>query len=198
MTVATTKKTDVLEELAALERKEREAAEEEDAASRESAATSKRLHELVAARDDRYHLEPTEYNADLSPRRKDSEAGRIQAEIEAGTDTGELDRVLEHKRQVHRRERERKEAFILEHYAEIRERGIAEDQRFADDVNAAAAALVEALRRYIGRHGANTQLTIPIREIDGRHVPGLEAAGNFLRAVESINLPAPTPKLPHE
>jgi hypothetical protein len=43
-------------------------------------------------------------------------------------------------------------------------------------------------------HGEIVTFTIPRRDIDGRSVPGLDAAADLLRVAESVDLQPPIPE----
>jgi hypothetical protein len=202
MTQATATKTDVLTELERLERIWQEVAAQSNDLGRKHFDARKRLHGhldergLLYERSHRMERAPDEYYPDGSPRRKDSVAGRLQAEIDATPDPAALAQQVEHARRLERRANEDVDAFIAENFATLVKARRPSAESAAAHVKVKAEELAEALRAYIAEHGGAVRLTVPVVDIDGRAVPGINAAAGYLRMAEEIDLPAPLPEIP--
>ena len=201
MTQATATKTDAPTELERLERIWQEAAAQAKDLGRTHFDARKRLfghldeRGLFYERSHRMEREPEEYHPDGSPRRKDSAAGRLQAEIDATPDPAALAQQVEHARRLERRAQEDVDAFIAENFATLVEARRPSAESAATGVKVKADELADALRAYIAEHGGAVRLTVPVVDIDGRAVPGIDAASAYLRMAEEIDLPAPLPEI---
>lgn len=150
---------------------------------------------LLQDRESLQHRRPDLYNPNGTPRSKSSEAGKLQAEIDAQPDLGDLDSRLAHARRLADRADEAVSAFVAQHYAELVESIRPEAEGVAGEVNAKAREFVAALHRYLEQYGKAVRLTEPVIGIDGRSVPGVDAAADFLRVAETVDLPAPVPEV---
>lgn len=139
------------------------------------------------------HRDPGQFHPDGRPRRKDSEAGRIQAEIDEVPDVAELAQKVDHARRLEARAKEECNGFIAANFAELVEAQRPRAEAAAAEVSARAADLVAALDGYLNAYAVAARLTEPVQGIGTRVVPGVDAASNYRRAVEEINLPAPIP-----
>jgi hypothetical protein len=201
MTQATAMKTDALTEFERLERIWQEAEAQAKELGRKQFDARKRLHGhldepgLLYERSHRMEREPDEYYPDGSPRREDSAAGRLQAEIDKVPDPAALAQQVEHTRRLERRANEDVDAFIAENFATLVKARRPSAESAAAHVKVKAEELAEALRAYIAQHGGAVRLTVPVVGIDGRAVPGIDEAAAYLRMAEEIDLPAPLPEI---
>jgi hypothetical protein len=195
------KKTDAGAELAALEAKAAKAKAEADRLARELFDATKQLHGhlddrgLLAKRERLLVRSPEQYHGDDSPRREGSEAGKLQAAIDEVPDLGVLTQGVNHARRVEARAKEDVDAFIAAHYAElvVAQRPAAEAA--AGVANGKAREFLDSLNQYLNTYRESVRLTVPIRGLDGRVVPGVDTASDLIRLLEGFELPAPVPEV---
>jgi hypothetical protein len=198
MTQATATQPDPLTELERLEQAWQEAAAQAADLGRRQFDARKRLFGHL---DDRgllneraRHMEraPDEYHPDGSPRREDSEAGRLQGEIDKVPDPAVLAQQVEHARRLERRANENVDACIAENFATLIEARRPSAESAAAHVKVKAEELAEALRAYIAEHGGAVRLTVPVVGIDGRAVPGINAAAGYCEWPRRLTFPRPS------
>jgi hypothetical protein len=196
MTPATATKTDALAELKALERVWQQAAENANALGRKHFDAQKRLHghlderDLLAERSRLIDREPDQYHPDGSPRRKDSAAGRVQAEIDKTPDPAALAQEVEHARRVERRAKRDLDAYVAENLDEILEGLRPQGLALAARVNSSLRQSVTELDAFIGFVGrASTLVATAGRE--PRTIHGLDQAADLKLTLERAELPAP-------
>jgi hypothetical protein len=196
MTQATATKTDALRELERLERIWQEAAARAKDLGREHFDARKRLfghldeRGLLYERGHRMEREPDEYHPDGSPRRKDSAAGRLQAEIDKVPDPAVLAQEVEHARRLERNAKQAVDEHVAEHLDEILDGLRAEAEALAARVNAGLRESLPELDSYIGFVGRVSTL-VAVAGREPRTIRGLDEAADLRRTLEHAELPAP-------
>ena len=195
----TATKTDAMAELEALERVWQETADEATRLGREQFEVQKRLHGHLDERgllDERRRLmdrEPDQYHPDGSARRRESAAGRLEAEINKTPDLAVLAQKVEHARRLEKRAKEKLDTHIRENVDAILAGLQREAEGVATQVNASAQELSQALDGYLGFHGRVSAL-VAVAGRNTRGVPGLDAAADYRRLTQKVDLPAPIPE----
>jgi hypothetical protein len=142
--------------------------------------------------------EPGQFDEDGAPK-KDTEAGRVQAEIEAlESEIAELEPKLEQARRLAARAREDREVFAAGNLRAILGGLVAEGEAVRAEANEAAIGQEASMARYIGfvqRVQGLIATRVDLRQL---RVPGLDAAAEFRRSAASVDLPVPIPELPDE
>ena len=124
----------------------------------------------------------------------DNPVGEIDKQIAKLGDLEDLGQRVEHARQIERSAQQAWDDFVANHFSTIVEAHRPEGEQIAAEANEAARVLEERLRRYLGFHQRIAGFTAPVPGITTHVVPGLEAAANFLRVAESIDLKPPVPE----
>lgn len=207
MTPATAAQPNVLNELAALEAEHAELAANADTLSRDHWQRHVQL-QGAPARDQRglyddlrtlLVREPQLFASDGTPLDPDSPAGQIAAEIEqlsAGLD--DLARDADHAKAIANRKHQDVQAYVRAHFAEIMRDLLPEARDVAAATNEAARIFAAQLDNYLAFHARVHGLCALVQR-DGdatlvRSIPGQEAAANFKRSAEDVDLPAPIPE----
>jgi hypothetical protein len=134
--------------------------------------------------------EPDEYHPDGSPRRKDSAAGRLQAEIDKVPDPAVLAQEVEHARRLERNAKQAVDEHVAEHLDEILDGLRAEAEALAARVNAGLRESLPELDSYIGFVGRVSTL-VAVAGREPRTIRGLDEAADLRRTLEHAELPAP-------
>ena len=148
-----------LDELRDLERKRQKAADAATDLGRQHFEARKRLYGhlddrgLLNARVRLMDREPDKYNPDGSARRKDSVAGRLEAEINNTPDLAVLAQKVEHARRLEKQAKEELDAHVTENVDAILQGLQPDAEGVATQVNASAQELSQALDGYLGFHG---------------------------------------------
>ena len=156
MAKAKKSKKAALDELRDLERKRQKAADAATDLGRQLFEARKRLYGhlddrgLVDARARLMDREPDLYHPNGSARRRDSAAGRLEAEINKTPDLAVLAQEVEHAGRLERRANEELEAHVREHLDAILRGLQPEAEAAATQVNARAQELSQALDGYLG------------------------------------------------
>jgi hypothetical protein len=200
MTTATKAPTkqSVMDGLAERGQRWNKARADEDALAREYGAKIREAQALIDARRQAAHRSPELVNHKGEPTSKDNEVAAIDRELQKLGDLEDLWKQVEHARRLEQSAKQAWGDFVAAHFSELIEASREEAEAVAAEANAAAQALVGALNRYLEFHSQIAGYTHPVPNIDARIVPGLDAAANFLRVAETVDLKPPLPTMPEE
>jgi hypothetical protein len=120
--------------------------------------------------------------------------GKVVQAVEKLGDLQDLALQVEHARQVERSTKQSWDDFVSAHFAELLDLHRPEAAAVALSANEAARALATELRKYLAFHSRIAGFTHPVQGITTHVVPGLEAANDLLRVVDSVDLKPPIPE----
>jgi hypothetical protein len=195
---ATRAKPSVLEGLKDREQKWAKAQADASALARDHGAKIRRAQELNDERGRLIHRDPSLVDHLGVPVGPDNPVGEIDKKIAALGDVEDLWRQVEHARRLEESAKQSWDDFVASHFWELIEAHWPAGEAIANSANEAARVLVEELNRYLEFHSRIAGFTHPLPNVTTHIVPGLEAAANFLKVAESIDLQPPLPELPEE
>jgi hypothetical protein len=158
----------------------------------------RRARELHDERRRLAHKDPSLVDHTGAPVSEDNPVAAVDREIQELGDLEDLNQRAEHARKLEQSAKQSLDDYTATHFWELMEAFEAEARAVADSTNEAAKGLAQELHRYLRFHQRIAGLTAPVQGITAHVVPGLDAVSNYLRVVESIDLPPPVPESPED
>ncbi len=157
--------------------------------------TTRRNQAQDLAEDRQHHIrrEPGLVDHVGAPVDAGNEIAKIDAELEKVGDLVDLHARFDHARALEARAKEKVDAYIEAHYSQLVDDLRPRAETAAVSVRTKADELLDEVGRYLAVHGEAVALTVPLRTIDGRNVPGVNIASELRRILEPLELPVPLP-----